>query len=284
MHEDEALNLPGKPAARTGRSIIESKLRQEIFVQKYPTATAGALIAAEHDAGDYTLYSDAVHADPGNPYVPFSHKLDWEIARWAKLHKVGANTLNALLSINNVCETLNLSYKTSRELNQIIDGYLPEDRPPFLRGEFKIDDSPEVFDLFYRDVVKCVEALYGDAEFARFLVFAPERHYSDVDHTNRMYHDMHTGKWWWTTQVSRTILLVKSELMGFGIRLVWRKTVKLQPQSFQSSLHRTRHKLRSSGANKHTLYTSPLAISRRRSGRSPRVGRKSCWRTCRLHS
>jgi hypothetical protein len=28
-----------------------------------------------------------------------------------------------------------------------------------------------------------------------------ERHYADEDMTVWMYHDMHTGKWWWTTQV-----------------------------------------------------------------------------------
>ncbi|KAF7373988.1 hypothetical protein MSAN_00611700 [Mycena sanguinolenta] len=33
------------------------------------------------------------------------------------------------------------------------------------------------------------------------LVFAPERHYADADKTVRLYHDLHTGKWWWATQV-----------------------------------------------------------------------------------
>jgi len=27
-------------------------------------------------------------------------------------------------------------------------------------------------------------------------------HYLDADQTIRLYHDMHTGKWWWETQVS----------------------------------------------------------------------------------
>jgi hypothetical protein len=29
----------------------------------------------------------------------------------------------------------------------------------------------------------------------------PERHYADEDETVRLFHDMHTGKWWWDTQV-----------------------------------------------------------------------------------
>lgn len=58
----------------------------------------------------------------------------------------------------------------------------------------------ESFDVYFRDVIDCIKALYGNAEFAPYLVFTPKRHYSDADHTVRLYHDMHTGKWWWNTQ------------------------------------------------------------------------------------
>lgn len=44
----------------------------------------------------------------------------------------------------------------------------------------------------------CIRSLYGNPEFAPYLVFAPERHYSNGD---RVYHDMYTGRWWWDTQV-----------------------------------------------------------------------------------
>ena len=55
--------------------------------------------------------------------------------------------------------------------------------------------------LFSRDILQCIRALYGSAAFARYLVFLPERHYRDANHTMRLYHDMHTGKWWWAVQV-----------------------------------------------------------------------------------
>ncbi|KAI0327044.1 hypothetical protein GY45DRAFT_1437255 [Cubamyces sp. BRFM 1775] len=44
--------------------------------------------------------------------------------------------------------------------------------------------------------------MFGDPEFAGILVFAPERHYADEDRTVRVYFDMHTGKWWWSTQLA----------------------------------------------------------------------------------
>lgn len=84
-------------------------------------------------------------------------------------------------------------------MNKIIDKQLPS-RPKFRREQIVV--AGEAFDVFYRDVIECVKALYGDPDFADFLVFAPERHYADKEQTVRLYHDMHTGKWWWDTQVS----------------------------------------------------------------------------------
>ena len=55
--------------------------------------------------------------------------------------------------------------------------------------------------MYFRNVLECIAALYGDPEFARHLVYAPERHYSDPDMQNRVYGELHTGEWWWETQV-----------------------------------------------------------------------------------
>lgn len=59
----------------------------------------------------------------------------------------------------------------------------------------------EVCEVFFRDVIACIRALLGDPDFSVFLVFLPEKHYTDGTRTVRMYHDMHTGRWWWSTQV-----------------------------------------------------------------------------------
>ena len=72
-------------------------------------------------------------------------------------------------------------------------------RPKFNRSEITI--GGETLELYHRNVIECVRALYGKAEFAPHLVYKPERHYADQDMTNRLYSDMHTGKWWWETQV-----------------------------------------------------------------------------------
>jgi hypothetical protein len=98
---------------------------------------------------------------------------------------------------------LNLSFKNTNELNRIIDTSLPT-RPKFKRREVVV--AGESFELYSRDVVECIRALFGKPDFASYLVFEPERQYADADATIRLYHDMHTGKWWWATQVYISII------------------------------------------------------------------------------
>ena len=86
-----------------------------------------------------------------------------------------------------------------RGQNALVDS-LPSPQPRFQRDEVVVDG--QAFDVYFRDAIECIRALYSEPEFAPHLVFLPERHYADVDETLRLYHDMHTGKWWWAAQVS----------------------------------------------------------------------------------
>ena len=95
-------------------------------------------------------------------------------------------------------------YKDSHGLNKIIDKKLPSVRPRFQQHEIVV--TGEAFEVFYCDVIDCVKALFGDPEFAPLLLLAPERHYADADETVQVYFDMHTGKWWWATQVRVSIV------------------------------------------------------------------------------
>jgi hypothetical protein len=59
----------------------------------------------------------------------------------------------------------------------------------------------KAINMYKRDIIECIKALYSNLEHAQYLCFAPERHYADPDKVQHLYHDMHTGKWWWDTQV-----------------------------------------------------------------------------------
>ena len=98
-----------------------------------------------------------------------------------------------------MADSLGLSYRNSAQLNKLIDKHMTG-RPGFVRAE--VLAGGEVAEVYYRDVIACVKALFGDPNFAPYLVFSPERHYTGSDRNTRMFHDMHTGRWWWATQVS----------------------------------------------------------------------------------
>ncbi|KAJ7940032.1 hypothetical protein B0H13DRAFT_2226250 [Mycena leptocephala] len=161
---------------------------------------AGKPISTTRTKTSEKAYESALKdSTSSNPYAPFASKIDWEVAKWAKLRGAGSAAFSDLLNIEGVRESLNLSYGNSVQLNKIIDEKLPG-RPKFVRSEVIVNG--EAFPLYSRDILECVRALWGDSEFAPYLFVAPERHYIDKDQTIRMYHNMHTGKWWWSTQAA----------------------------------------------------------------------------------
>lgn len=97
-----------------------------------------------------------------------------------------------MMFVQQVREVLNLSYKNSDELNQIIDTQLP--------GRLQFQHR-EVLEFYSHEIIECLRAPWGDPDFANDLILEPERLYADEDMTIRIYHDMNTGKWWWDTQV-----------------------------------------------------------------------------------
>lgn len=95
-------------------------------------------------------------------------------------------------------EKLGLSYRTTGELNDIIDHKL-HGSIPFRCKELIIGN--ERLQLYHRDILLCIRALYGDPAFAHDLAFAPEQHYTDHEQTHRVYNEVYTGDWWWAVQV-----------------------------------------------------------------------------------
>ncbi len=94
-------------------------------------------------------------------------------------------------------EAIGCSFKTSDELNKIIDK-LPS-CPQLTQHMVSIYGAS--FEFHTRDILECIKSLWGDPAFADDLILEPVRQYADEEKKNRMYHDMHTGNWWWETQV-----------------------------------------------------------------------------------
>ncbi|KAG0693995.1 hypothetical protein DFH29DRAFT_985378 [Suillus ampliporus] len=157
------------------------------IIVPYPDLHAGQQITdqANCHVTNVEYRAHFANAEEENLYHPFTSKMDWEVTRWANF-------------VDLVCEHLSLSFKNVNGLNSIVDHELPTGRPKFKREQIVV--AGEAFDVYYRNIIECVRSLYGDPDFTRYLAFAPERHYTDKDETVHLFHDMHTGKWWWDTQ------------------------------------------------------------------------------------
>ncbi|TBU37260.1 hypothetical protein BD309DRAFT_995194 [Dichomitus squalens] len=185
------------------RASVEKTACRKTFIVKFPSADAGApILDATPSSPAYTLYANALSPESSlaeaNIYYSFTSERDWKVGRWGKLRGPGSTALDELLAIEGVAERLALSFNTWRKLNKLVDTHLPPARPRFQRHEIVV--AGEAFEVFFRDVLACIESLFSDPEFAPILLLVPERHYADADKTVRVYFDINTGKWWWSTQ------------------------------------------------------------------------------------
>ncbi|KZV61414.1 hypothetical protein PENSPDRAFT_693426 [Peniophora sp. CONT] len=137
--------------------------------------------------------------DASNPYHPFATKMDWDIAAWAKNFGIGANALTALLKIDGVADSLGVQFRSNTELNKIFDKCLPP-RSEFFRRTKKVAGEKHV--LYMRDSLSVLREIYGRPDFAKDMIYAPEKHYVQQvgGIEERSISDMHTARWWWNMQ------------------------------------------------------------------------------------
>ncbi|KAJ3557683.1 hypothetical protein NP233_g11677 [Leucocoprinus birnbaumii] len=167
------------------------------YSEKHRRSRAGCIISEseESDAHYASAIKETKKAEQ-DPWVPFASRMDWDIAKWAKLRNIGSTDLSKLLAIEGLCDALGLSYKNTRELNNIVDN-LPT-IPKFQERKVVINGKTIIFHS--QDIIACLEDLWRDPELMDDLILEPEQQWADKERTSQLYHEMNTGDWWWTTQ------------------------------------------------------------------------------------
>ncbi|KAG2029427.1 hypothetical protein BDR03DRAFT_1018401 [Suillus americanus] len=131
----------------TERQQAEAPLGQCPTIEEFPRRGAGAPL---HCAGTtaFKSYKDKLpHSE--NLWAPFTSRIDYEVAKWAKLHGAGSMAFSDLLAIDGLHDALGLSYQNSHELNHIIDQKLPCRRPQFKHEEIIV--ANEAFNVYSRE-------------------------------------------------------------------------------------------------------------------------------------
>ncbi|KZV79162.1 hypothetical protein EXIGLDRAFT_782730 [Exidia glandulosa HHB12029] len=183
------LDTPRDRRARCEDAVDEGEDSEHI--QPYPAERrAGEPIPDRKDSPPITFSVGE------NRYAPFANKADWELGQWIKTEGVSDAACNRFCGLDSTANT----FKNARELNQIID-QLPGN------GSWKcsvisVDDSAVKHEVFHRDPVECLRALWCDPEFKDFMSYAPEKRFTDATCSSRLFTDLKTADWWWETQAT----------------------------------------------------------------------------------
>ncbi|KAH9015557.1 hypothetical protein EDB84DRAFT_1633781 [Lactarius hengduanensis] len=149
------------------RGEVGPVLERRPTVTRYPGRNAGVTHSKTNMTENQKYEAKIGDTSQSNPYAPFASSLDWQIAKWSKLRGPSSTAFTEMMAIEGVQERLGLTFKNTRELNHLVDSHLPG-RPPFQRKEVLVGD--EVCEVFYRDIIQCIRALFGDPDLAPVLV------------------------------------------------------------------------------------------------------------------
>jgi hypothetical protein len=88
---------------REARKIAEDKFHHKPIIDKYPGGLAGRPIPSRKTQNSEQRYESVLdNSSANNLYAPFKSKMDWEMARWAKLRGSGSTAFTDLLHIEGV--------------------------------------------------------------------------------------------------------------------------------------------------------------------------------------
>ena len=107
--EQEPEDTPA-PAEHTPfrlRGGFERPLANRPEIEEFGNQNAGTVYARVRRNGNQDYRQSISSTESPNPYAPFSSRLDWEIARWAKMRGPGSNSLTELLRIEGMSLPVN---------------------------------------------------------------------------------------------------------------------------------------------------------------------------------
>lgn len=78
---------------------------------------------------------------------------------------------------------------------------MPEKAGEWKTQKLKFNDAEDIFTIRYRNPIAAIRSLWRDGQLSPEMVFAGCKIFSDEKKENRIFSEMHTGKWWHVLQV-----------------------------------------------------------------------------------
>ncbi|KAJ3816286.1 hypothetical protein EV361DRAFT_813345, partial [Lentinula raphanica] len=217
-----------------GERVVEENTEAGVIIRMDTSLRARWLLAHNADV-DHPM--DGSPLLPDQAFAPFASEMDWRIAEWVVKDGIGHKSLDRLLAIPGVKDKLGLSYTNIAGLHKKIDNLRPR------AGEWKVrklrfkDEEDYEFTLRHRDILECIQSLWGDPALADHLVYRPKKIFQDEERKKRVYSEMWEGKWWQFTQVC----IYSYMLDGLSDLEITRNASLKGQRWLLSSLPQTRH-------------------------------------------
>ncbi|KAG0636316.1 hypothetical protein HOY80DRAFT_1089170, partial [Tuber brumale] len=143
-------------------------------------------------------------------WAPFQNKTDFELAQWfieAKVPKehIDRYFKNGLGPENSTIKSVYCLFHTVDELESGLglrswkEGLVSFTELVSDANGLELATSQQRF--FYRNPLDCTKYLLSQKCFAQDIVYAPVKDWDSETPPVRVYSEMHTGDWWWETQV-----------------------------------------------------------------------------------
>ena len=141
-----------------------------------------------------------VRSERFNPLAPFDNVYEYKLARFFHRSKTCLNQIDEFFKSNllpkDLPKTSRVHFKSGYTLRNKMRELM--DQPPWLQGtvDFHLQTGCA---FYYRDVKSTIAYLLRRRTFAEHLVYEPVREFDGEG--NKGFTEMHTGDWWWQTQV-----------------------------------------------------------------------------------
>jgi hypothetical protein len=114
FNDTEDSSIVTQPANRL-RGGADVELNNKPYIVKFSKGKAGA-VYTNHDIDANASYISQL-GNPENPFSPFSSKIEWEIARWAKTRGPSSTAFTELMSIEGVSDISTYTYQKLTSLD-----------------------------------------------------------------------------------------------------------------------------------------------------------------------
>jgi len=131
-----------------------------------------------------------------NPIFPFQSAYEYKLAKFFHESKTSFTNIDRFFKASLLPDAHGVHFQSGYTWRNKMRAMI--DQPSWIKGtvDFHLQRGCT---FYYRDLEDTIQYLLRQQAYAEHLVFAP-KHEFDEEY-NRVYTDMHTGDWWWRTQV-----------------------------------------------------------------------------------